>query len=378
MDANVRRTRKHDPRQSGQVLVFFILIMVTCLLIALVAVTVGQVLVRRHQAQLVVDAAAFAGASAQAEGLNTIANLNSLSLFTLNAIQVSVLAPYFDNDSTTWIRLGSGTASLAINNWVQDTLEGYQEIFGFYDGLIDLANCAYASRALAQLAARDVVDENFGDGRIFVEDDLGSQGLADPLEWAEANLVELTDPEEYAIGPHYYLPYPANSIASQIPFGAIYAYGIYLGTIDSFIFLQKWASPNTYELGRFYDNEEGDDVRFAYYLTVSQSPVIFGKSFFDDIPPITVAAAAKPYGGYLGDKFEDGNILGGGWTKSMPWPFDDLSWLPIGKFTREEDGKEISATYKAKFVPLTTGEAAGVMIQNPSFEDADRWVTILH
>lgn len=371
------RSRRRDPRQSGQVLVFFILIMVTCLLIALVAVTVGQVLVRRHQAQLVVDAAAFAGASKQAEGLNTIANLNSLSLFTLNAIQVSVLAPFIDNDTTTYMRLGTSAGSLAINDWAGDTLEDYSEIFDFYDDLIDIANCAYSSRALAQLAARDVVDENFGDGRIFVEDDLDGQGLADPQEWLESDLVKLTDPEEYAIGPHWYLPWPANAIASQIPFGAIYAYGIYLGTIDPAIFVWRWADPIEYELGRFYDNEEGDDVRFAYYLTVSQAPVIFGSNFFEDIPPVTVVAAAKPYGGYLGDEFYNGNLLMGGWTKGMPWPFDDLSWIPWGKFNSQQDGKEISPTYKAKFVPLTTAEKAGALLQT-SFEDPGRWITVLH
>ena len=368
---------RQDRTQSGQVLVYFILIMVTCLLIGLVAIAAGQTLVRRHQAQLVVDAAAFAGASKQAEGLNTIATMNDISLFTLQAIQGSVIAPYFDSDSTTWMRLGTSAGSLAINDWAGDTLEEYQDIFDFYNDLIDITNCAYASRALAQLAARDVVDANFGGDAIFFEDDLQSQGLADPTEWLESDLVKLSEPEKYPIGPHWYLPFPANTIASQIPFGAIYAYGIYLGTIDPAIFFWRWADPIEYELGRFYDNEEGDDVRFAYYLTVSATPPIMGRNFFDDIPPITVAAAAKPYGGYLGDEFEMGTIFGS-WSKSMPWPFDDLSWLPWGKMSYQQDGKEISPTYKAKFVPLTTGEVAGVALQNPSFDDADRWITVLH
>lgn len=378
MAAELKRVRKHDPRQAGQTLVLFILIMTTCLLIALVAVTVGQVLVRRHQAQLVVDGAAFAGASTQAEGLNTIANLNKLSLWTIQAIEVSILLPYIDNDTTTYTRIATSAASLSWNDWAGDALEDYQEIFDFYNDMIDIANCAYAARALANYSARTVIDENFGDGRIFQDADLMSHGLADPTEYLESDLVKLTDPEEYKIGAYWYLPFPANAIASQIPFGAALAYGVYLGTIDPFIFTWRMFDPIEYEFGRFYDNEEGDDVRFAYYLTVSQSPVIFGSNFFEDIPPITVLAAAKPYGGYLGDEFEEGSILNGEWNKSMPWPFDNFSWLPWGRMHEEQDGKEISATYKAKFVPLTGREIVGAGGQNFSLDETDRWATILH
>ena len=116
--------------------------------------------------------------------------------------------------------------------------------------------------------------------------------------------------------------------------------------------------PISYELGRFYDNEEGSDVRFAYFLKVSQSPVIFGRQFFTDIPPIIVAAAAKPYGGYLGNTFE-------------------RSW----GVHSSADGEEIQATYKAKLVPLTMSEKLKLAVVAGGLGlDPGRWnpVTILH
>ena len=70
-------------------------------------------------------------------------------------------------------------------------------------------------------------------------------------------------------------------------------------------------------------------------LTVTQAPVLFGRSWFDDIPPVTVVATAKPYNGYLGEQFNGGGFLG------------------LIPFTQK---KEIKVTYQAKLVPVRNAD----------------------
>lgn len=351
---------KRDFRESerGQVLVLFLLIMVTMILIGMVAVAVGQVTVRRQQAQMIVDAAAFAGAAKQAEGMNTIAHLNQSEYNFLNWICYSKLAPYDDNDDTTWERLGAGLltpiAAFHVNDWAGDLLTDYQDIFTVYNKAIDVVNCLYSiiSPIGPRSAAQDVINDNFGDEseKIFRQADLGSSGIADLTAYASLRMVKLTEPEDYEIGPYYYTPWPSNTVCDAWPFGTAYCAGIYAGVAGYIQIYRRWIDPIKYQLGKFYDNDKGSDVRFAYYLTVSQSPVIFGRTFFNDIPPITVAAAAKPYGGYLGKKFTDSFV---GFS--------------------QESGSEIAETYKAKLVPLTTTEIAGVALQNNPTSDIARW-----
>lgn len=397
------RSRNRQASESGQVLVLFILIFATSVLMAAVAIAVGQVMVRRHQAQMVVDAAAFAGASKQAEGMNTIAELNDTSLFFLKAIQVSKLAPYMDSDSTTYLRLaaflGTPIAGWLVSDWAGEVLEDYQEGFTLLDKLIVAVNCAYSTPLLPQVSARDIVDQNFGGDAIFVDADLDSQGVANPLDLIDFSLVDLTENEEYPIGGYWYIPYLANAVCQLsncplIPLGTIacaYCWGNYVAMDGIIILWRTFIDPIKYELGRFYDQDEGDDVRFAYYVRVSQSPVLFGKTFFSDIPKITVAAAAKPYGGYLGTEFVDGAGGSGSASDSgddvdvdyfnptfwNPFNFDNISFDFFGLFYGQQGGKEISPTYKAKLVPLTRTEAAAVSLLSGSTADP-AGLTVLH
>jgi len=394
--ARVQTLRRSRPSESGQVLVLFILIFVTTVLVAAVAIAVGQVMVRRHQAQMVVDAAAFAGASRQAEGMNTIADLNETSLFFLKAIQVSKLIPYVDSDETTWKRLGAflGTpiAGWLVSDWAGDLLKDYQDGFDVLNDLIDITNCGYATPFLPRAAASDIVNQNFAGGdSIFQNADLDGQGVADPSQLFDFSLVDLTPPGDYKIGGYWYLPYPANAICQpsncpSFPVGTalcVYCYGNYIVMDALIISWRTFVDPIEYKLGRFYDNDEGDDVRFAYYVKVSQSPVLFGKTFFNDIPSIVVAAAAKPYGGYLGTEFVDG--AGGSGSSSdsgddvdidypspellNPLNFDNFSFDFFGFFYGQQGGKEISTTYKAKLVPLTRREKSVVSVLNGSSAD---------
>ena len=146
MDAEPRRTRRsRTPAQQGQVLVLFVLIFATCCLAAAVAVAVGQVVVRRHQAQMVVDAAAFAGAASQAKGMNTIAHLNQMAFTTLATIYWTSWEPFIDNSTTTDERLILGALTLLWNEWAGDTLTGYQDSFKSIDRAIDLTNLEFGN-----------------------------------------------------------------------------------------------------------------------------------------------------------------------------------------------------------------------------------------
>lgn len=363
--------RRFRPAERGQVLVLFLLIFATCALVGAVAVTVGQMAVRRHQAQAVVDAAAFSGAAAQARGLNTIARFNEKSLNLLRGIQESKVAPYMDSDSTTWGRYGeSFVGPLAVpftSDWAGDVLKGYQSIFDVINDVINAVNHAYSpfSPIGPGQVADDVVSQNFSDDpqSLFQNADLGDHGVIVGSLSHVTDLVSLTDPSTYDINGYTYAPYAGNAIITDtcdlippLDEPCAQLLGFY-GLVNGYFLVERWIDPIQYKMGRFYNNDEGDDVRFCYFLTVTQSPVLFGKSFFNDLPEIVVAAAAKPYDGYLGTK----------WQSSF-WLYDTPS------------SKGISYTYKAKLVPLTGTEKAVLAARAGFSGDPERWlpINILH
>jgi hypothetical protein len=367
MEDRATELRRRRRGERGQSLVIFIFIFITLCLFAIVAVSVGQILVRRQQAQMVVDAAAFSGAAKQAEGMNTIARFNEKELHLLQAIYSTKFIPYVDSYGTTAQRDGTGAASLLWNDWAGDAIEHYGELFKIMNKVVQGVNIAYSPFALPGQTANDVVHENFGDDddQLFKTEDLDDNGvLIEPTRLADAyHLVELTEPETYKINGQYgYVPFPLYWSMETCffipPADAPCAWTwLQYGGVNAAINAYRAFNPFEYEAGQFYDNDEGDDVRFAYFLTVSQAPVLFGKSFFEDIPSVTVAAAAKPYGGYLGDEFDGG------------------MYLPHG----QQSGKEISYTYKAKLVPLSNEEVIALAIRSGDPGDM-RWLpsNVLH
>jgi Putative Flp pilus-assembly TadE/G-like len=363
--------RRFRPAERGQVLVLFLLIFATCALLGAVAVTVGQMAVRRHQAQAVVDAAAFSGAAEQARGLNTIARFNEKSLNLLRGIQESKVAPYMDSDDTTWGRYGeSFIGPLAVfftSDWAGTVLKGYQSIFDVINDVITAVNHVYSPFLLPGQVAGDVVSQNFSDDpqSIFQSADLvpGGHGVIVGSLSHVTNLVSLTEPTTYDINGYTYVPYPGNWVITatcgEIPpldEPCAQLLGFYV-VVNFYFLVERWIDPIEYKMGRFYNNDEGDDVRFCYFLTVTKSPVLVGKGFFDDLPEIVVAAAAKPYDGYLGTQW-----------KSSVWLYDTPS------------GKSISYTYKAKLVPLTGMEKAALALRTGAPGDLERWLptNILH
>lgn len=359
MDAESGRRCRDGER--GQVMVVFILIFMTCMLMAAVAVAMGQMLVRRHQAQAVVDAAAFSGAAEQARGLNTIARFNEKSLHLLRALYVSSWAPYIDSTPTTTRRL---TLIDPFNDWAGDVLRDYQHVFEFLDAIIRGVNIAYSLHGYPSLAAGEVIGDNFtyDESSLFRPEDFVRSGAVhstwDP--YAVVHLVRLTDRQTYDIGGYYYSPdwlggdpVVRACLSAPPPVGP--AACVYIGAVYGAVNADTLTSHIRYDLGRFYDNPQGTDVRFAYYLTISGAPALFGSSFLGDLPKITVIGAAKPYGGYLGHPY------------SRSGAFDNFDPPP---------GKETSPTYQAKLVPATWSEIIEVGAMHGFEGGYERWMNV--
>lgn len=371
---------RRDPQrraESGQVMVLFILILMTLLMLALVAIAVGQVLVRRHQAQAIVDAAALSGAASQARGLNTLARWNEKELNLLRGLQFANFLPFVDNSSTTELRFWTGGFSILINDWAGDVLREYTSAFDTINAFKDVVNLAFSPASFAPFAPRaeaeSVIEANFvDDSTIFTQEDLADYGylpdaerlLSDPS--SALRLVKLTEPEEHYIAPYYYAFWPTHWSLQTCPLippadvpclRLLEVYGIEMPLA---VELKLFLNPIKYEVGKFYDNRAGNDVRFAYFLKVAQTPVIFGKEIFNDLPDIVVAAAAKPWDGYLGDDYE--------------------AWIESSVFTTvysTPSGKDISYTYKAKLVPLTRGEIETLVVRSGD-PASTRWLTVMH
>jgi len=339
--------RGADHREQGQIMTLVVLILGTWVLIATVAVTVGQTLVRRQQAQMIVDAAALTGAQEQAKGLNAIAMINQKSYDTLQAINYSHYAPiYMDNDSTTWSRIFWYGIT---DDWAYDSEKDFQDVFDRLNQAQDNVNFFFSNYMFPRASARRIVAENFGSGsqKLFSGEDPLSHDVA---QLPRTSLLDLTDPETYPVsGAREYVPYFNNYAVTCDPCPycvCVWCCALkadlaaaYAATAVCITAITIAGSYNSFELGKFRENNQSE-TRFAYYVVLNGTPPLFGRNLIRDVPPVVVIAAAKPYGGHLGDEFEEGlNIIN--WIR---FPYS------------QKNNKEISPTYKAKLVPVTSGE----------------------
>jgi hypothetical protein len=364
--------------ERGQVLVLFVLVSLTVFLICVLATGVGQMMVRRHYAQVVADAAAMAGANKQAEGMNLIARYNEKSHNLMTAIQITMQAPFFDSTSTTWLRM-VGCLPPYCRDWAGKVLEDYKKIFNGIDGYITAINTTYASPAypmpaitVPTRAAKRVVEANFAGGQsIFRREDLRSHGVVFDQTNGSYQLVKLSNAKTYKLNSpihgYEYLPsltHPGvtcvvvicidNPVCCAMKADLVAMYGA-AGIITRL----RWAyDPFEYKFGRYYDQRGSNDVRFTYFVELTSSPVIFGRNFFSDIPTVLAVASAKPYGGYLGTDMEKKWLLGGAWG--------------------QRSGREPSYTYKAKLIPVRGGAVAGLAAQRGFDGGARRWLSVTH
>lgn len=375
------RPRRRGER--GQIIPLLALTIFTMGAMAMVAITFGQAMVRRQQAQMVVDAAAFAGAAEEAKGLNTIARINEKEYNTLNAITMSRWETvYVDNDSTTkgrfyWYDL--------TNDWAEDMWEDFQpQVFDRLNKSIDQVNFAYRPMGLPRKAARKIIDENFGGSdRIFHDENPEDHGVVlwvDDMLSANLRLVQLTDPKDYEVGgirvyapsPTFSIPVVGNVLACNpgpycvnVPCCAAKAdlAAAYFAANAYFMGRALAGSHPTYQLGKFYNNNAYKDVHFTYYLRVPSAGPIVAKSFFNVIPPIEVMASAKPYRGHLGAEYESS------WSSS----------LYVGQYDQQSN-KEHAFTYVAKLIPIRTLEKrAGWLFYGGGGLDAfQRFMSTIH
>lgn len=378
-------TASSRPRRSaerGQILTLVVLTMATMGVMAMTAITLGQALVRRHQAQLVVDAAAMAGAAEQAKGFNTIARINKRQLAFLNALATTQVfgmgTGYEDNDATTWARM----YTLGVNNdWAIENYRAYEEdVFGKFNTAVTWVNHAYAPNAKPSLSAKRVIDENFFDdqGQGLFKGESPDAGVVIPLFERMypdrlTDLVEIRPQEEYRIGGgRWYKPYsghytvtcpesigPFPNPACIIPKRLREAQYIKANVI--FNIKALGGDVPRYHLGNFYGTPKTRDIRFTYYLEVAAAKPIFGAGYLKEIPSIVVMASAKPYAGHLGDPFQEragsNNIVSFGYY--------------------EKPDQEISPSYRAKLVPVRLVDRLQLAAQIGGGND-ERFITVFH
>ena len=377
--------------QGGQIVTLVVLTMGTMGVMAMTAVTFGQALVRRQQAQLVVDTAAMAGAAEQAKGLNTIARINERQLDFLNALSIAqnvgIARGYVDRDSTTWARMARLLCGPCVgDDWSYENWEKYDDdVFQKLNLAVQGVNLAYSPQAKPKRAAQKVIEDNFSGTDTLFKNEEPQSGIIIP--WWELGyperlyqLVQLTEPQEYAIGGarryrahsgHYtmtciewYGPVPDPiCIAARKARAAAYIKenAILSGTA-------LFGNRPDFELGNFYATPKDRDIRFTYYLQVGAARPIFGADFLEEIPKITVIASAKPYAGHLGEEFEE-NLP---WLRAASLNLTSYGW-------NEQEGSEISATYRAKLVPVRLVdrlELARIAKEGP--DDEERFISALH
>jgi len=378
-DAAENRRRASE---RGQIVTLVVLTMATMGVMAMLAITFGQALVRRQQAQLVVDAAALAGATEQAKGLNTIARINERQRDFLNALCLAqikgVAFGYEDNDGTTWartLRLIPGD-DWAIENW-----RAYEsDVFAKWNAAVTLINTTYAPLGKPRMAAEKIVEENFGSPDNLFKGETPESGLVIPwheLAYPEKSikLVELRTPQKYRIGgARRYKPY-SNHYTMTCP-ETIGPFPNPLCTVPknlrrlAYIRENAWFNGRAlfgdvpeYTLGHFYGVPKDRDVRFTYYLELPLAQPVFASAFLKEIPKIVVIATAKPYGGHLGDEFDE------------RWGSTNL----ISFGYNQQEGKEISDSYRAKLVPVRLVDRLQLAsLVGAADDDLERFITAFH
>jgi Putative Flp pilus-assembly TadE/G-like len=398
MTAAAIRTNRRSQRERGQIMPMLALTIITMGVMGMLAITFGQAVVRRQQAQMVVDAAAFAGAAEQAKGLNTIARINEKEFNVTNAAiatqDLALAIGYHDSYTTTTDRL---TCIFCTGpDWALDNWNSYRtDVFDTLNHAIDAINYAYGIFGKPYRAAKKVVDDNFGNSpeAVFQNEQPVEQGpVVWPLDVAYATtLVHLTPLQDYPVsGFRRYVPdsgaltafcTEACAFIAEVPpaFAACEQsceniQRAHYAAINTWFNGQTLIEQNQprYPMGNFYANDEAHDVRFSYYLRVGGAQPLVGKGYFKIVPDLVVIATAKPYAGYLGAPYDE-------WY-SVPYPFEAWNHAPY----EQQDGKSIQYTYKAKLRPVTNTEKlslAGMIEGTNAITDPavlNRYIAVRH
>ncbi len=278
--------------ESGQIILFFVLVLFTLLSFAALVISVGQMLARKALAQHLADIGAFAGASQQASSLNYITDLDRVMFKFLRATAFVTRAGPFD-------------LFREADSIVEPALEAEQ--YGVFD---PLRGAAEAELLQAPSKARDLATS------------VTQQNIASLFKYENANdftyrnpdfdlnpskltqLFEPTDPYERSV----YWGYYTTCIPCPVPYcdcapttwadHCIQYYEYMGGDLQSYSF-------TTYFTRKYRQDSQHED-HFYWEVTIPSTKSILG--IFGDLPPITATAKAKPYGGYLGDEPEQDDI----------------------------------------------------------------------
>lgn len=378
--------RRHA--QSGQFIIIYIMGFFTMASLAFATLSVGQIVVRKQWAQLIADAGAFAGASTEAEGLNTIAKISDFEFYLLRGIQARdrqigyevsswtdmCFKAYLSDDKAGDIRdrhknidnLVFGAANLAVDSIQYD-----------FTGLVP------GSRGSAYKNAREVTIDNlksFFPGEFRNDNDVN--GIVNPHANAKTRfgvpsqlgyafpLADLTDYFGDSVAWFYWTtdsgPCYWGVCAGYVCAAASYVSCDVSGVAGNFGTgnhddrpdgSRPWSSYEFKKVMRLM--EKDGETTFLWWVQIpAVRPFLGLDNVLGMIPPITAVSRAKPYEGNIG--FNSGGSLN---DKNEVWPkrkaFAYFSTFPFTAIppaatwnVQWHMEKTAKLTYKAKFIPV--------------------------
>jgi len=296
------RARLRD--ESGQTTFFVLCSFLTFFMLFALVANVGQAVNRRVMLQMVADAGAFSGASAQASALNTISDLNQVvdTAWDLTEILMLYWTIQFcgvDDGITTAYRIVEGAMST----------------------MIRVTNHAGAAWSImeAEMVTRQNLNDLFPDGSVRTPlssfsgmlDNPGSAGIgashlynlrqAWPTLFSGMQLVDLRQDTSFKNWTCYT---PPASLSAK-----------------SGSFNLPWEKQNAAEVTRFYWWVQSDPVDTIVLPRRPDMP--FG---FPQIPSMTAAALAKPVGGDVEPDKEGDDYV----ARMIPLSIIDARFLNLG------------------------------------------------
>lgn len=307
MDRDVQPRNRFERRlrdESGQTTFFVLCSFLTFFMFFALVANVGQAVNRRVMLQMVADAGAFSGASAQATALNTISEFNQI-------IKTAW-------DVTTGLMLGWTIQYCGVDEAITRV---YQAIEIIMSTLIRVTNHGGAAWSImeAEMVTRENIRQLFPDGTVHsplesfpsLMSSVGSMGMgashiynlnqAWPALFSGVQLVQLEQKSETKFWTCY--SYPATFQSKSRDFD------------------QWWEKEDDDEITRFYWWVTADPVDALVLPQREWMP--FG---FPQLPEMTAVALAKPVGGDIEPGGEGDEYV----ARMIPLSIIDAKFLDLG------------------------------------------------